>query len=102
MPIYCNHNTLLMIPSIEGYESYIKQAELKEMKKDKTKEEIILEEIVQSCNTIADQIVLGAEPTDADYNSLGYILGAISSIKNNLIKDLDNQIANDVRSYKNS
>ena len=70
------------------------------MKKDKTKEEIILEEIVQSCNTIADQITLGAEPTDADYNSLGYVLGTISSIKKNLIKDLDNQIANDVKQWK--
>lgn len=34
MPIYCNHDTLLMIPSIEGYESYIKQAGLKEIKKN--------------------------------------------------------------------
>ena len=34
MPIYCNHDTLLMIPTIEGYESYIKQAGLKEIKKN--------------------------------------------------------------------
>ena len=34
MTIYCNHDALLMIPTIEGYESYIKQAGLKEIKKN--------------------------------------------------------------------
>tara|TARA_B100002019_G_scaffold257594_1_gene241751 strand:- start:216 stop:362 length:147 start_codon:yes stop_codon:yes gene_type:complete len=40
MPIYCNHDTLLMIPSIKGYESYIRDAGLKEIKEEANKENI--------------------------------------------------------------
>tara|TARA_B100000242_G_C43046174_1_gene488342 strand:- start:1800 stop:2018 length:219 start_codon:yes stop_codon:yes gene_type:complete len=70
------------------------------MEHKKTKEELIINEIIDSCNAIIDQITLGAEPTDADYNALGYVNGAISSIKNRVVSDLDNQITKDVQEYK--
>ena len=70
------------------------------MEYQKTKEEIIIKQIIDSCNTIIDQITLGAEPSDADYNALGYVNGAIASIKNRIVNDLDNQITKDVQEYK--
>tara|TARA_Y100000114_G_scaffold88859_1_gene82356 strand:+ start:6514 stop:6732 length:219 start_codon:yes stop_codon:yes gene_type:complete len=70
------------------------------MEHKKTKEELIINEIIDSCNAIIDQITLGAETTDADYNALGYVNGAISSIKNRVVSDLDNQITKDVQEYK--
>ena len=70
------------------------------MEHKKTKEELIINEIIDSCNAIIDQITLGAEPSDADYNSLGYVNGAISSIKNRIVNDLDNQITQDVQEYR--
>ena len=70
------------------------------MEHQKTKEEIIIKQIIDSCNTIIDQIALGAEPSNADYNALGYVNGAVTSIKNRIVNDLDNQITQDVQEYK--
>ena len=70
------------------------------MEHQKTKEEIVIKQIIDSCNAIVDQITLGAEPSDADYDALGYVNGAVTSIKNRIVNDLDNQITKDVQEYK--
>jgi hypothetical protein len=67
------------------------------MEYKKTKEERIIKEIIDSCNGIIDQLLLGATPNDADYNSLGYIHGSISAIQKRIANDLDNQITQDVQ-----
>lgn len=67
------------------------------MEYKKTKEELIIKEIIDSCNGIIDQLLLGATPNDADYNSLGYIHGSIYAIQKRIANDLDNQITQDVQ-----
>ena len=94
MPIYCNHDTLLMIPSIKGYESYIKNAELKQMKEEANKEDISKEEyylynIISACELILDDLENGANIEQADFNNLGYVDGIMLRMQHNVNKQLN-------------
>ena len=94
MPIYCNHDTLLMIPSIKGYESYIKQAGLKKMKEeanreDISKEEFFLYNIISSCECILDDLENGANIEQSDFNNLGYVDGIMLRMQHNVNKQLN-------------
>ena len=94
MPIYCNHDTLLMIPSIKGYESYIKQAGLKKMKEEANREDISKEEyylynIISSCECILDDLENGANIKQSDFNNLGYVDGIMLRMQHNVNKQLN-------------
>ena len=94
MPIYYNHDTLLCIPSTEGYEGYLKQAGLKEMKEeanreDISKEEYHLHDIISSCENILDDLENGASIEQADFNNLGYVDGIMLRMQHNVNKQLN-------------
>ena len=94
MPIYCNHDTALCIPSAKGYESYIEQAELKEMKEeanreDMSKEEYYLYNIISACENILDDLENGASIEQADFNNLGYVDGIMLRMQHNVSKKLN-------------
>ena len=72
------------------------------MEHKETKEELIIKEIVDSCNRIIDELSLGASTNDADYNSLGFIRGSIKALEKRIVNDLENQIAQDVQKSKTS
>ena len=67
-----------------------------------TKEELVLNQIIDSCNQIIDNLSLGARTTQADYNSLGYVYSGITALQNRISVDLDNQITQDVQNAKNN
>ena len=94
MPIYCNHDTLLMIPSIKGYESYIRDAGLKEMKEEANKEDISKEEyylynIISACELILDDLENGANIEQADFNILGFADSLLFKVQQNTSKQLN-------------
>ena len=100
MPIYCNHDTLLMIPSAEGYESYIKQAGLKKMKEeanreDISKEEYYLYDIISACECILDDLENGASIEQSDFNNLGYVDGIMLRMQHNVNRQLNPTNIND-------
>ena len=64
------------------------------------KEEKILNEIIKSCNLILDELSIGAEMSEADFNNLGYIEGAIRAVQRKVDESLDYQIIEDVRKAK--
>ena len=64
------------------------------------KEEKILNEIIKSCNLILDEISIGAEISESDFNNLGYIEGAIRAVQRRVDQNLDHQIVEDVRKEK--
>ena len=66
-----------------------------------TKEEKILNNIVNNCNEIISQLTLGAEATASDFDTLGYIDSAVTRLKNKVYENLDNQIVQDVNKAKN-
>ena len=93
MPIYCNHDTLLMIPSIKGYESYIRDAGLKQMKEEANKEDVSKEEyylynIISACELILDDLENGANIEQADFNNLGYVDGIMLRMQKNVNQKL--------------
>lgn len=61
-----------------------------------TKEEKILNNIVNNCNEIISQLTLGAEATASDFDTLGYIDGAVTRLKDKIYENLDHQIVQDV------
>ena len=94
MPIYYNHDTIMYIPSTEGYESYLKQASLKEMKEEANKEDISKEEyylydIISACENILDDLENGASILQADFNNLGYVDGIMLRMQHNVSRQLN-------------
>ena len=67
-----------------------------------SKEELLLNQIIDSCNQIIDNLSLGAIASESDFNSLGYIYGGITTLQNRISIDLDNQITQDVQNAKNN
>lgn len=65
-----------------------------------SKEELLLNQIIDSCNQIIDNLSLGARTTQSDYNSLGYICSGITALQNKIYTDLDNQITQEVQNLK--
>ena len=93
MPIYYNDNAMLCIANTKGYESYIKQAGLKEMKQeanreDISKEEYYLYDIISACECILDDMENGAKIEQADFNNLGYVDGIMLRMQHNVNKQL--------------
>tara|TARA_A100001011_G_scaffold360808_1_gene408398 strand:+ start:203 stop:400 length:198 start_codon:yes stop_codon:yes gene_type:complete len=56
-----------------------------------------LNNIIKNCELILDQLSLGAEMTESDFNTLGYIEGSIVQLKEKIYKNLDFQIADDIQ-----
>ena len=55
-----------------------------------TKEELLLNQIIDSCNQIIDNL------------SFGYVYSGITALQNRISVDLDNQITQDVQNAKNN
>lgn len=96
MPIYRNHSTLLYLGNnmIEAHKDYLKEAELKEMKeesnkKDISKEEYHLYDIISSCENILDDLENGAHIEQADFNNLGYADSIMLRIQHNVSRQLN-------------
>jgi hypothetical protein len=59
-----------------------------------------LNNIIKHCESISDQLSLGAKMTESDFNTLGYIEGSIRQLKEKVYKDLDFQITEDIQKVK--
>ena len=93
MPIYHNDSVLLYVGNKKGFEDYIKQAGLKEMKEetnteDISKEEFYLYNIISACENILDDLENGANIEQADFNNLGYVDGIMLRMQHNVNKQL--------------
>jgi hypothetical protein len=104
MPIYCNDSMLLYVGdnSLGTYKDYLKQAELKEMRResniedilntrlnDLSKEEYYLYSIIGACENILDDLENGAKIEQADFNNLGYVDGIMLRMQHNVNKQLN-------------
>lgn len=96
MPIYRNHSTLLYLGNnmIEAHKDYLKEAGLKEMKeesnkKDISKEEYHLYDIISSCENILDDLENGANIEQTDFNNLGCADSIMLRIQHNVSRQLN-------------
>jgi len=62
------------------------------MREDKS-----LNNIIKSCESILNQLSLGAKMTESDFNILGHIEGSIGQLKEKVYKNLDFQITEDIQ-----
>ncbi len=104
MPIYCNDSMLLYVGDnfLGTYKDYLKQAGLKEMRResniedilntrlnDLSKEEYYLYSIMCACEHILDNLDDGAKIEQADFNNLGYVDGILTRMFHNVSKQLN-------------
>lgn len=64
------------------------------------KEDQSLNNIIKYCQSISDQLALGAKMTESDFNILGFVEGSIKQLKEKVYQDLDLQIVEDIRRVK--
>lgn len=65
------------------------------MREDKS-----LNNIIKDCESILDQLSLGAKMAESDFNILGHIESSIRKLQEKIYKDLDFQIIEDVNKVK--
>ena len=93
MSIYYRDDVLLSMSNTTGFEDYIKQAGLKQMKEeanteDISKEEYYLYDIIGACENILDDLENGAHIKQEDFNNLGYVDGIMLRMQHNVNKQL--------------
>tara|TARA_B100000212_G_C27371657_1_gene532855 strand:+ start:517 stop:741 length:225 start_codon:yes stop_codon:yes gene_type:complete len=70
------------------------------MNHNESKEEILLKQIISSCELILDDLDMGSSLNDAEFNRLGFIDASILTLQKSVSKTLDDQIQTEVWEYK--
>ena len=67
---------------------------------NESKEEILLKQIISSCELILDDLEMGSNLNQSEFNNLGIIDASMLSLQKSVSKVLDNQVQINVWEYK--
>ena len=70
------------------------------MNHNESKEEILLKQIISSCELILDDLEMGSSLNQAEFNNLGIVDSSMFKLQNSVSKTLDNQVQKEVWEYK--
>lgn len=70
------------------------------MNHNESKEEILLKQIISSCELILDDLEMGSSLSQSEFNTLGIVDASIFSLQKSVSKTLDNRIQKEVWEYK--
>tara|TARA_Y100000004_G_scaffold190016_1_gene246495 strand:- start:183 stop:401 length:219 start_codon:yes stop_codon:yes gene_type:complete len=70
------------------------------MNHNESKEEILLKQIISSCELILDDLDMGSSLSQSEFNTLGIVDASMFSLQKSVSKTLDNHIQQEVWEYK--
>ena len=70
------------------------------MNYNESKEEILLKQIISSCELILDDLEMGSSLNQAEFNNLGIVDASMLALQKSVSKTLDNQVQTEVWEYK--
>jgi len=70
------------------------------MNHKESKEEILLKQIISSCELILDDLEMGASLDQGEFNNLGIVDASILALQKSVSRTLDNQVQKEVWEYK--
>lgn len=70
------------------------------MNYNESKEEILLKQIISSCELILDDLEMGSSLNQAEFNNLGIVDASMLALQKAVSQTLDNQIQKDIWEYK--
>ena len=70
------------------------------MNHKESKEEILLKQIISSCELILDDLEMGASLDQGEFNNLGIVDASILALQKSVSRTLDNQVQKGVWEYK--
>lgn len=70
------------------------------MNHNESKEEILLKQIISSCELILDDLEMGSSLNQAEFNNLGIVDSSMFKLQKSVSKTLDNQVQKEVWEYK--
>ena len=70
------------------------------MNYNESKEEILLKQIISSCELILDDLEMGSSLDQGEFNNLGIVDASMFALQKSVSKTLDNQVQKEVWEYK--
>ena len=70
------------------------------MNYNESKEEILLKQIISSCELILDDLEMGSSLSQAEFNNLGIVDASMLALQKAVSQTLDNQVQKDIWEYK--
>ena len=70
------------------------------MNYNESKEEILLKQIISSCELILDDLEMGSSLDQSEFNNLGIVDASMVALQKSVSKTLDNQVQKEVWEYK--
>ena len=70
------------------------------MNHKESKEEILLKQIISSCELILDDLEMGSSLDQSEFNNLGIVDASMVALQKSVSKTLDNQVQKEVWEYK--
>ena len=67
---------------------------------NESKEEILLKQIISSCELILDDLEMGSSLDQSEFNNLGIVDSSILALQKSVSKTLDNRVQKEVWEYK--
>ena len=70
------------------------------MNHNESKEEILLKQIISSCELILDDLEMGSSLNQAEFNNLGIVDASMFKLQKSVSATLDNKVQQEVWEYK--
>lgn len=70
------------------------------MNHKESKEEILLKQIISSCELILDDLEMGSSLDRSEFNNLGIVDASMLALQKSVSKTLDNQVQKEIWEYK--
>tara|TARA_B100000941_G_scaffold137232_1_gene97250 strand:- start:122 stop:340 length:219 start_codon:yes stop_codon:yes gene_type:complete len=70
------------------------------MNYNESKEEILLKQIISSCELMLDDLEMGSSLSQAEFNNLGIVDASMLALQKAVAQTLDNQVQKDIWEYK--
>ena len=70
------------------------------MNHNESKEEILLKQIISSCELILDDLEMGSSLNQAEFNNLGIVDSSMFKLQKSVSATLDNKVQQEVWEYK--
>lgn len=67
---------------------------------NESKEEILLKQIISSCELILDDLEMGSSLDQGEFNNLGIVDASMFALQKSVSKTLDNHVQKEVWEYK--
>ena len=67
---------------------------------NESKEEILLKQIISSCELILDDLEMGSSLDQGEFNNLGIVDASMFALQKSVSKTLDNRVQREVWEYK--